>query len=399
MLFSLATLWMLFQLGRCLFNPRVGLLSAFLLAINPTFFRYGQLAKLDIYVLFLSLWAAFLFVKIVEKGNRKTFRFLGILLGIGIATKYSMVALGGCILILFIFLRHRAAREEISKDEASYRILIESFVIAIFLSVVFNLFVFLNYEEAIKHIRRQYHITVQGQHPMAPSLEGLSPWMVLTKHFPEAMGWPLVLISILGWILWGTQDPKRWFLVSLYPVLHYLMVFRWGFAFPRELLPLYPPLCLGAAFLLDFILQRFRPSPQETSLSLLPFLLGGVLLYSLIQPARTIYEKQYRIIRGNTKVLAKRWIETHIPPSARIARDGFVLPMEKTHPDVLFSYLLGNHSYDYYREQGVQYLVKSSAPSSVLESDPEMAGNDREIEHRAEKLKTWNSGALRIEGP
>jgi len=398
LLASLGSLLLLFRLGRRLFSSIIGILASVLLALNPIFFRYGQLGKLDIYVLFLSLLAANLFLSLYERGGRKLCWGAGVVIGVGVATKYNMVSLGPALLLSFWFLHRRVSSGAVPAGQASWRFLIEASAIAVALAILLNLPVLANFEEAFRQIERQYRITVHGEHFMAPQLQGLGPWNLLTRYLPDTLGWPLELLALAGWIYWCVRDWRLCVIVSLYPVVHYTLVCRWGFAFPRELLPLYPPLCLGAALAIEGI-HRWSRRWEKGEIRLAPFLLAGVCLISLVHPLQRTFEQQRLMVRGNTKVLAKRWAQSHIPATAKIARDAWVLPMRETHPRELFVYTLGYHPYDYYVEQGVAYLMKGRLPKEVLAAHPEVAANDREIERRAELLAAWNNQALERIGP
>jgi hypothetical protein len=186
--------------------------------------------------------------------------------------------------------------------------------------------------------------------------------------------------------------------VTLHPAIHYALVCRSSFGFPRELLPIYPPLCLGAAWAIDWF-NSWSRRRESGEIRLTPFLLIGLCLVSLLFPVRQTYEKQRRIVRGNTKVLAKQWAETHLPRAAKIVRDGSVLPMRDTHPQEIFVYALGYHPYCYYVEQGVHYLMKGRLPAGIDRSRPEVAARDREIERRGQLMAAWNSESLGLIGP
>lgn len=389
LLASLAALVALYRLGKRLFRAEAGLAAAILLALNPTFFRYGQLSKLDIYVLLLSLLAAWI---LLEMRSRRGFHLAGVILGVGTSIKYSMAAFGPCILLVF-FLRKR---EKSESGQPPFRWVVESLAIGGALVLLFNLFVFLHIDESIKQFHRQYSVTIRGEHLMASTLPSLGPAALVTLHLPAAIGWPLTVLALAGWLYWAVHDLKRWLLVSLYPAIHYLMVSRWGFAFPRELLPVYPPLYLGGAALSLALIDRVRRWNRSGTIQLLPYLAAGICLFSLIRPIQEIYPKQRRLIAGNTKVMAKRWVKEHIPKDAVLARDVSALPLS---PREIFSYSLATHPYAWYVEQGVQYLVMSRLPESVLKNSPELAENDRQIRLQAKELIFWDPVKLGVEGP
>jgi 4-amino-4-deoxy-L-arabinose transferase-like glycosyltransferase len=389
LLASLAALVALYRLGKKLFRAEAGLAAAILLAANPTFFRYGQLCKLDIYVLLLSLLAAWV---LLEMRSRRGFHLAGVILGVGTSIKYSMAALGPCILLVF-FLRKR---EKSETSQPPFRWVVESLAVGGALALLFNLFVFIHFDEARKQFHRQYSVTIQGEHPMASTLPSLGPAALVTLHLPDAMGWPLTALALAGWLYWLVHDLKRWLLVSIYPAIHYLMVSRWGFAFPRELLPVYPPLYLGGATLSLALIDRVHRWNRSGTVQLVPYLAAGLCLFSLVRPIQEIYSKQRKLIAGNTKVMAKQWIKEYLPKDALLAREVSALPLS---PREIFSYSLASHPYDWFGQQGVQDLIMSRLPESVLKNSPELAENDRQIRLQAKELMFWDPVSLGVEGP
>lgn len=398
LLISAGSLGLIFILGQEIFNSRVGLWASVLLALNPTVFRYGQIAKLDIYVLFLTLVISLLFLRLYRRVNRRNLYLAGFIIGVGISTKYNMVALLPCLPgVYWLGLRNSKAIQKGSPKRLG-KYLLQSLLIAGVTALVFNIFVLIHWEEALAQLQRQYRTTVQGQHLLAVTLPPLNLQSVIFSIFPQEMGAPITILALAGWLVWGFKDWKRWLIVSIYPLFQYAMVSRWGFAFPRELLPLMPMLYLGAGHAMDRIV-KWEKRLERSSIQIIPLVLAGICIYSLINPVQDIYRKQALIIRGNTKTVAKAWCIKHIPPEAKIARDSFMLPMRETHPDEIFFHVLELNPYQYYVDKGVQYLIKSHLPQRVLEEHPEIAAHKQEIEQRAELLMEWRASVLGMEGP
>jgi hypothetical protein len=398
LLCSLLGLWLIYRIGRRLFGPPAGLIAAFFMAIHPITFHYGQIAKPDIFVQTISLAAALLFLRIYSNRSSKTFIIAGALAGIGVSTKYSMVVFFPCILGLFLFMRmedHKMNR----KSGLSWTDLGISLSVAVLVGTFFNIFILINLQEALKQLELQYNITVLGKHVLAPSLPELDPWSVATQQIPHGFGWPIALFAMIGWAAWAFRDWRSWLMVSIYPIFHYMLVNRWQFAFPRELMPIIPPLCLGAAWV---IVEGYNRGIEKLGARWKrPLAVGiGILcLLSLAAPVQKIYQKQKRILAGNSKVLAKRWMEENLPKDAKIAVDGFVLPEMTVDPRYHFSYIMGYHPYRYYVQQGTEYLVKSRIHPAALAARPEVAANEAEIEEKAVLLKEWQILDLEIEGP
>jgi uncharacterized membrane protein len=80
--FALATLPALYLLGRRLFNPRVGLIAAALLAVNAYHIRYSQEARTYTLMIFLCVLSSLYFLKCLEKpsrGNRLAYILVSVL--------------------------------------------------------------------------------------------------------------------------------------------------------------------------------------------------------------------------------------------------------------------------------------------------------------------------------
>lgn len=66
-LFGVATVPMVFLLGRKLFTPAVGLLSAFLISINTFFIRYAQEIRAYSLLVFITTVLSYIYVRLIEK--------------------------------------------------------------------------------------------------------------------------------------------------------------------------------------------------------------------------------------------------------------------------------------------------------------------------------------------
>jgi uncharacterized membrane protein len=73
--FSIATVPLLYRIGRRLFSPHIGITAAWLLAANPFFIRYAQEARAYALVLFLVTLSSSIFIRCIDTPTGKRFAF------------------------------------------------------------------------------------------------------------------------------------------------------------------------------------------------------------------------------------------------------------------------------------------------------------------------------------
>jgi len=95
-LFTVTTVLVLYLVGKEIYDEQVGLISSFLLAINPYFYFFSIFVKQDSMTVFLITSAIYFFIKYI-KNEKITYYYLSLLIG-GMATSTKYVA----GLILFI---------------------------------------------------------------------------------------------------------------------------------------------------------------------------------------------------------------------------------------------------------------------------------------------------------
>lgn len=110
--FSLLSGIFLFMLGKKLFNEKVGLFSAMLIQIIPLFSTYGILFTIDSPFIFFWILSLYLFRQTMS-GNESSLIYrpsslsywilLGVSIGLGLLTKYTMAFFYVCALFFFLF--------------------------------------------------------------------------------------------------------------------------------------------------------------------------------------------------------------------------------------------------------------------------------------------------------
>ena len=126
LLFSLGCIYLTYLIGKNIFNEKIALLSAFFVALSPTFFNYITISLTDIPSLFFGLLSVYSFIK-------KKYFLTGIFSSLAFMTRFLQL---GVFLILFLILLLKHRKNYFRN--VSYLIL--GFVLVFFPYIIFNYF-------------------------------------------------------------------------------------------------------------------------------------------------------------------------------------------------------------------------------------------------------------------
>ncbi len=100
-LFGIATVYLVYRVGKDLFNDATGIIASILYAISPLVIAYSRSSWNPNPMPFFSLITLFILYKTAQKPKWKYFLLIGLLLGVSIQLHYQAAVL---MLIVFIFL-------------------------------------------------------------------------------------------------------------------------------------------------------------------------------------------------------------------------------------------------------------------------------------------------------
>jgi 4-amino-4-deoxy-L-arabinose transferase-like glycosyltransferase len=142
------------------------------------------------------------------------------------------------------------------------------------------------------------------------------PWFHhLTYSLVGALGWPMLLLSLLGafWALLSKDVRSQ--AIAVFVVGYYAVLCRFGQPYDRYVLPLVPFMLILAAEALARIKVRFR-------------LLFWILIPLAVFPSiiKTVYWDRL-MAAPDVRTVAKEWVEANIPSGSSLALDGgFYMP-------------------------------------------------------------------------
>jgi hypothetical protein len=152
---------------------------------------------------------------------------------------------------------------------------------------------------------------------------------------------PVLIICALGLVVALFRRSRVDLILALFVLVYFIDLLTLRAHFDRYLLPIVPPLAVLAG--------RFRP-------------LAPVTLLLLVVPLTWSIRDTKELTRTDTRVVAHRWVETHIPPRTHVAADpstpGFatldVLHLELPGPKRDFD---PNRNVARLRREGIRYVV------------------------------------------
>jgi 4-amino-4-deoxy-L-arabinose transferase-like glycosyltransferase len=291
--------WALYLAGARFFDRRVGLLAAALLAVAflPVF--YSHLALNDVPTLApicLSLWGT---AGILRDGRRRHYAIAGIGIGLACATKYT----GGIVLLPLLAVV--ALRRDVKGLLLAGGLSIAAFFVA-------NPYAFIDH--GAFHQGLVHQSTAADDALGKLGLTQTSGIAYYLWTFTWGLGWVPVIAAAVAIIVLGLRDPSAMVVLAPAPVVFLLFMGTQGRFFGRWLMPIFPLVCILAAYLVvravDAIAAR-RPSLAPVLLAVgVVALCGQGLVYSL--------HAGLVLSRADTRNLARDWLVANVPERTRI---------------------------------------------------------------------------------
>lgn len=328
-IFDTATIFVLYLLAKKLFSKVIGLLAAFFYASSVLPIQLSHFYTVDTMLTFFTLFLLYQLLRFYEQPTKKKALGIGILCGFALATKTSAVvvlapittAIGIDFSLLFLRQPHKPHAWFPHIPIFLKRLFIEGSLILMSTIGTFFLlepYAFIDFNEFWNQTIQQsamtksaftfpYTLQYVGKIPYVYELQNIILW---------GMGPVLGISAILGLLfyhiqLFRKQQPHQKIIIFSFFWVYFLIVGSFAIGFMRYMLPLYPLLCLFAAY---FISSVFVSLHKKNSLFSV-LLVGIVLLSTLVWTFSfmQIYQS------SPTRVLATNWILKNIPPRKTLA--------------------------------------------------------------------------------
>ena len=313
-----AAIWLLYATGARLFNRGVGLLAAGIEAVAflPVF--YAHLALNDVPTLApltLSLLGS---AGVLRKGRARDHLLAGLGLGLACASKYTagivLLPLIAAVAARFLDGAPGAGRRVVSGTAIAGAAALVAFLLA-------NPYAVLDFQAFHADLVHQSMQSAEAQGKLGAPTQGGVPYYLWSLTW--GLGWVPSLAALGGALtVWRAEVRLGWLLVPA-PVLFLVFMGAQGRYFGRWLLPIFPLLCLLAAFfamqVARTIARRLGPAmPAPYAQALRIGLLAAVVLAVCAQGALHSVHSDLVLSRADTRSLTRAWMVAHIPAGTRI---------------------------------------------------------------------------------
>ncbi|MGA2386701.1 MAG: glycosyltransferase family 39 protein [Candidatus Bathyarchaeia archaeon] len=258
-IFSVLTLWVVFELANNMYGRKAALLSAVLLGVMPGYFWLSREALLDGMLLFFFMLAFLFFYLWLQNGRDRMLVFSGVALGLGFLTKYEVLA----ALVVMVLTLLVLGRGHLKRLFTKFTLLIVTAVIVVIPWIV------IVYKVYASKILSQWIYALQVGNPARSLYSGRFPLPIF--YFVE-MTWPyngihpisLLLYAVglagLGFLVWRLLKADKFVLLwfaSVYVFFTLISNKEW-----RYVLPLFPALAISASVLILFVYTKAQSAWQ-----------------------------------------------------------------------------------------------------------------------------------------
>jgi 4-amino-4-deoxy-L-arabinose transferase-like glycosyltransferase len=368
-LFGLATVLMLYFLGRRLYSRNAGLLAAFFLAFTVLHVRDSHFFCTDVPMTFFLVLILYLCVDIVENKDKRAYLLTGIATGIAIATKQTAILAIPMILIAHLISLWKGRGYSLSQcwrtlfSRVSLKKLAMLFGITVITFLIANPFLVMSPAQFLARAGKTFEYVkgaLQPQWTFQFTGATVSYWFSNLLYY--GMGPALEFLCLLGvlWALWK----RKWTdgLIFSFLAVYFLIIGFGYMKFIRYAIPFLPFLCLlGARFtaeLLEIVRRRV----------LRLVLFTGLILVAALSIFTTLaYLNIYR--QADVRIQASRWIFENIPRGATVAYNiSHATPLLDDmffHPQFFDNYTVGfgHDEYvkkDYYTLKALNFFTYAS---------------------------------------
>lgn len=241
-----ATLWLLYLCGRRLVSARAALFGVVQFALVAPFVYYAKTANLDVPYLFWFALGFWFLIDVLDRPTLLNISGYGIAATLAICTKdqaYGLFVLSSPLIVYRLWQEHRDAGRVRAWIRAvvDTRLLVGVGAAVVLFAIVHN-FLF-NWQGFVDHVDTILGGASQGYRMFPQTLDGERALLALTvRVFRTALGWPLTITCVSGFVLAWWRPQTRWaaLLLTLPAVSYYLtFIAVVGYEYDRFLLPVF----------------------------------------------------------------------------------------------------------------------------------------------------------------
>jgi YYY domain-containing protein len=323
---DVASVYMLFLLGRKLYGRKVGLLAAGLFALTATAIQHSHFYRPEPFIVLFVLVSFWFMLRVVERGSLKDSALLGLFVGLTFAVKLSVLPLLVPLAIGFGVHLFRTPQGTMGRPPWSKmrRVALEASVAALVAAALFLVsepYALIDFPTLLENLSYETRVAREaGDMPYTVQYIGtIRYWYELQQTTVWGMGLPLGVVA-WGGLLFTLLRMRRLslgeVLVLAWVVPNFLLVGSFEVKFIRYMFPIIPFLVLmGSNLMLRTVarVKDWRPSLKPWAAGAAALIVLSTAFYALA------FESIYA--RPHSAVQASEWINENIPQGSRILLD------------------------------------------------------------------------------
>ena len=309
-LLGTAAVGLLAWAGRRLLSPAAGLIAGALLAVAFLPVHYGHLALNDVPTLAPACLSLLGVATIVRGGSPAGYAVAGVGLGLACATKYTAAILVLCIVA--------AAAVAPAPLAARARGLVLAGVLSGVAFLVANPYALLDLSAFREGLAHQSETAGDAGGKLGLGKEGGSVYYLGTATW--GLGWLPALAALAGAVGLGLRRRRLAAVLVPAPLVFLLLMGTQERFFARWLLPVYPLLCLLAAW--AAVAAASRLAPRLRLATPVAVAAAGVALCA----QGVVYSVHNDVVlsRPDTRQLARDWMVAHVPIRSKVVIEPFL---------------------------------------------------------------------------
>ena len=405
-----------FFAGRRLYDARVGLIAAAVLAFAFLSVTYSRIAVTDVGTFLpiaIAIWAI---VAAYERGRLKHYLIAGAAIGFAVGFKYT-AGLAVVPLVIAGAVRFFRDRDTPLLKRRDLRYLIAGGAAMVVAFAITTPYFFVHPVDALYQLKEQAE-AAGGSVKVGQEQEG--GLIYYLKSFTWGFGWAAIVAAAVGAVFEFRRDRMRAILLLSFPIALYLYMGLQTRYFGRWLLMIYPILGILAGIGIVRVAELVRDRAGRRGAAFAAGVAALLTILVLIQPVVSDVRSSNVLGKKDTREIARDWLIARYPNSLRIViepavPDNYYRKIGKVNPrqnrfvrgyvtdlrrqqkfdapegaDTTYAATLSAQSIDTYRAQGFCMVMTNSLIRGRAENAqvPEALAYYKRLERESEHLKT-----------
>jgi len=356
--FGVATVGLVMAAGKKLRGDvRTGQLAGLLMALVFSGVTLSKVITADVYATFFVTLVLLSSLAILKSGKTSAYIWAGIGLGLAVASKYNTA-----LVVLPILIAH-FLRQGL-RGFKDYRLYLCAGVAA--------LAFILGMPYAVLSFKEFYSgFTSTGLHYTSGHVGMEGNTLSFYLRYMWETGGILYLLAVLEILRGLITRNKALITVAVFPVVYFIFISSFFVRNDRTFLPVTPFAFVLAASFIFYLWQKAAEMNSQRLQVAGKVVVSAVLLVSLILPSLYTARTSDMWATATSKETARVWIDENLPKGSRIAYESYAPYIDPEAYQVTSMAMMIDQPAEWYRENGIDYVVFGSGMYARFYRDPE----------------------------